>query len=374
MDTAFTHLLAMLCDIADPRRAEGKLYGLPHVFLFSILAVMAGANSYRAIHSFIDVHLHRLKQTFGLNWRRAPAYTTVRGILQGVAAGDVEAVFRLHAQILNESAACQGMRVVAFDGKTLRGSFDKFTDTRPAHLVSAFAADSALVLGHLEIDDKSNEIPAVQRLLGELGLANSVVTVDALHCQKKTFERAAQRGLRLIAQVKANQPTLLGDVQRLCDEHEPIDRHETTDTARARHETRHIEVFDAGAYFHDTEWAPFIAAVIRVQRRRLVRNTATGLWNLASETSYHVSNAVFSAHAAGGAIRAHWGIENRHHYPRDVTMGEDACRVRKNPGILARIRSFAANIMRANNVANMTDARYRNAIGGLDQLFTYHTK
>ena len=89
---------------------------------------------------------------------------------------------------------------------------------------------------------------------------------------------------------------------------------------------------------------------------------------------YSGVDTVFSAHAAGGAIRAHWGIENRHHYPRDVTMGEDACRVRKNPGILARIRSFAANIMRANNVANMTDARYRNAIGGLDQLFTYHTK
>ena len=192
MDTAFTHLLAMLCDIADPRRAEGKLYGLPHVFLFSILAVMAGANSYRA--SFIDVHLHRLKQTFGLNWRRAPAYTTVRGILQGVAAGDVEAVFRLHAQILNESAACQGMRVVAFDGKTLRGSFDKFTDTRPAHLVSAFAADSALVLGHLEIDDKSNEIPAVQRLLGELGLAASVVTVDAL-IVKKNLRTRRSKGL-----------------------------------------------------------------------------------------------------------------------------------------------------------------------------------
>ncbi len=81
MDTAFTHLLAMLGGISDPRRAEGKLYGLPYVFLFSILAVMAGANSYRAIHSFIDVHLHRLKETFGLNWKRAPAYTTVRGIL-----------------------------------------------------------------------------------------------------------------------------------------------------------------------------------------------------------------------------------------------------------------------------------------------------
>ncbi len=191
---------------------------------------------------------------------------------------------------------------------------------------------------------------------------------------KKTFERAAERGLCLIAQVKANQPTLLHDVLQLCEEHEPLDRHETTDTARARHETRSVEVFDAGTYFHDTEWAPFIAAVIRVHRRRLVRHTATGLWNTASETSYHVTNAMFSAAAAGTAIRAHWGIENRHHYPRDVTMGEDACRVRKNPGILARIRSFAANIMRANNVANMTDARYRNAIGGLDSLFRYHTK
>ena len=83
----------MLGGIADPRRAEGKLYGLPHGRFCSDLAVMAGANSYRAIHSFIDVHLHRLKETFELNWRRAPAYTTrKRGILQGLAAADVEGV------------------------------------------------------------------------------------------------------------------------------------------------------------------------------------------------------------------------------------------------------------------------------------------
>ncbi len=123
---------------------------------------------------------------------------------------------------------------------------------------------------------------------------------------KKTFERAAEKGCHLIAQVKANQPTLFGDVQRLCDQQEPLDRHETTDTARARHETRHIEVFDAAGHFHDTEWAPFIAAVIRVHRRRLVRDTATGLWNLASETSYHVSNATFSALAAGIVKEQPW--------------------------------------------------------------------
>ncbi len=78
MESPFAHVLELLAEIEDPRRAEGKLYKLPHVLLFSILAVMAGANSYRSIHSFVEVHLARLKETFGLRWRRAPAYNTIR--------------------------------------------------------------------------------------------------------------------------------------------------------------------------------------------------------------------------------------------------------------------------------------------------------
>ena len=195
MDSAFSHLLSLLAEIADPRRTQGKLYKLPHIFLFSILAVMAGANSYRAVHSFIDIHLARLKRTFGLGWTRAPAYTTLRGILQGLDVAQVERVFRLHAEILSENAACPGLRLVAFDGKTLRGRFDNFSAQKAAHRVSAIAADGGLVLGHLEIDDKSNEIPAVQRLLGELGLAESVITVDAMHCQKKPSKSPPTRAV-----------------------------------------------------------------------------------------------------------------------------------------------------------------------------------
>ena len=135
------------------------------------------------------------KRTFALGWTRAPAYTTLRGILQGLDVAQVERVFRLHAEILSENAACPGLRLVAFDGKTLRGSFDNFSDQKAAHLVRAFATDSALVLGHLEIDDKSNEIPAVQRLLGELGLAESVITVDAMHCQKKPSKSPPTRAV-----------------------------------------------------------------------------------------------------------------------------------------------------------------------------------
>ncbi len=120
-----------------------------------------------------------------------------------------------------------------------------------------------------------------------------------------------------------------------------------------------------------SDWQGLVKSVIRVQRDRLERSAKTGLWKDASETAFYVADfeptALFAAHA----IRRHWAIENSLHYTRDGTMAEDASRVRKNPGIMARIRSFAANILRANKVTNMADARYRNALGGLDHLAGY---
>ena len=181
----FAAFVSMLAEIDDPRRAEGKVYRLPHVMLFAILAIVSGANSYRTIHSFIDVHLTRLRKTFDLKWRKAPAYTTIRGIIRQLDAASVEAAFRRHAAALNASIA--GQRFVAIDGKTLRHSFDNFVDRRAAHILTAFVVDTYLVLAHLECDDKSNEIPAVQTLLGALGLSDAVVTVDAMHCQKKPY-------------------------------------------------------------------------------------------------------------------------------------------------------------------------------------------
>ena len=188
--TSFSHVLDLLGTIPDARRAQGRLYQLPYLLLFSILAVVAGANSYRGIHSFIDVHLDPLKAAFGLGWRRAPAYTSIRSVLQGTKATEVERVFRIHAAVLADQVGCEGVRVVAFDGKTLRGSFDHFVDRSAVHLVSAFDVTSSLILGHLEVGEKENEIPAVQHLLTTLGLANRLVTADAMHCQKNLPARA----------------------------------------------------------------------------------------------------------------------------------------------------------------------------------------
>jgi len=100
----FSPLLDVLADVPDPRRAEGKLYKLPYVLLFSILAIVTGCNSYRGIVTFIAVHRRRLNATFGLKWRRAPAHTAVRYILQGLDPATVEGAFRRHAALLQAGA------------------------------------------------------------------------------------------------------------------------------------------------------------------------------------------------------------------------------------------------------------------------------
>ena len=182
---AFSPLLDMLADVPDPRRAEGMLYKLPHVLLFSILAVVTGCNSYRGIVTFIDVHRHKLNAAFGLNWRRAPAHTAIRYILRGLDPAALEAVFRRHAAQLQAAQAAPERGSIALDGKTLRGSFDNFRDRAAAQVLSAFATDTAFVLAHVDIAEKSNEIPAAQVLLAELGIAaGAIVTLDAMHCQK----------------------------------------------------------------------------------------------------------------------------------------------------------------------------------------------
>lgn len=189
---SFERFLSHLGTIPDPRRGEGKLYKLPHVLLFAILAIVTGANSYRGIHTFIKTHRRRLNKAFKIGWKRAPAHTAIRYILQGLKPADVEKIFREHAADLNSSEARAG-RIVALDGKALRGSFDAFNDAKARQILSAFAADTALVLAHIEIDEKSNEIPAAQKLLEELDVAGHVVTLDAMHCQKKPLRLPPRR-------------------------------------------------------------------------------------------------------------------------------------------------------------------------------------
>jgi hypothetical protein len=180
-------LLEILRQIPDHRRAEGKRFDLATVLLFTILGMIAGANSYRQMHDFIRIHRQRLNEAFGLSLRYAPSYTGLRGILQGVEASALEAAFRAHAASLATAPEGQGAQkwvAIAVDGKTLRGSFDAFADRKAAHMLSALRQADRIVLGHMMVEEKSNEIPSAPELIEALGLKGCVFTLDAAHCQK----------------------------------------------------------------------------------------------------------------------------------------------------------------------------------------------
>jgi hypothetical protein len=194
---SFDQFLIALSEVPDPRRAEGKLDKLLYVQLFSILAVVTGGNSFRSIETFIKVHRRRLNTAFGLRWKRAPAHTAIRYILQGLDPQVVEQVFRGHAAGLRDIATDTSRRTIALDGKTIRRSYDNFSDRKAAQLLHAFETEAGLVLAHIDIEEKSNEIPAAQQLLGELQVAHCIVTLDALHCQKKPSRPPHKRGPRL---------------------------------------------------------------------------------------------------------------------------------------------------------------------------------
>jgi len=178
-----SRLLQVLSEVPDPRRAQGKRYPLAPILVISVLATLAGATSYRRIHSFMKLHRLRLGRLFGLRWRRVPAYTTLRDILRGLDVSALEAAFRKHGREL-WSPPKNAPALLAIDGKTLRRSYDHIADRPAAHLVSAFAGDGDLILGHLAVADKTNEIPAARQLIEELGLSGCLITLDAMHCQK----------------------------------------------------------------------------------------------------------------------------------------------------------------------------------------------
>lgn len=168
----------------DPRRAEGRRYELTPLLIGTILAIACGATSYRKVHRFLIAHWRRVIAVFGGTWKRAPAYTTVRNVLHELDPAALEAAFRAHSQGLWARHNGEGGRRIALDGKVLRGSFDHFADQRAAQLLGALAHAEQIILAHVSIADKSNEIPAAQQLIAELKPAGCLLTLDAEHCQK----------------------------------------------------------------------------------------------------------------------------------------------------------------------------------------------
>jgi hypothetical protein len=135
-------LLEIFSQIKDHRRAEGKLYPLPQILLFCLLAMLAGATSYRKMHEFIVAHFRRLSLLFPSKMLKAPCYVQIRNIMAGLDPSDMEQAFRRHADGLS-GAGADGLKLLAVDGKSLRGSFDALKDKKATQILSVFATDGS---------------------------------------------------------------------------------------------------------------------------------------------------------------------------------------------------------------------------------------
>lgn len=179
--------------------------------------------------------------------------------------------------------------------------------------------------------------------------------------KKKTVEGVLASCNDLIVQVKGNQPSLLALASSITEKKPVGPTYNTFEKNHGRMELRNVTVFDVEENELGDEWNGLFKSVAEVFRQTTWQNRS-GHWQQRQETSIYLSTAKISTKEFATAIRGHWGIENRVHYVRDVSMKEDASRIRTKPGIFARIRSVCLNVMRSNNVKNISQAIFENAL------------
>ena len=171
--------------------------------------------------------------------------------------------------------------------------------------------------------------------------------------------------------MKENQPKLASDCRKMAETQEADDVYEEDlEKSHGRIVSRKVRVYSELKLSDRCKWLSSLVCAIVVMLMRLDYNTKTRQWEEKPETRYYVSTIKLAAQNFCNVIRDHWAIENRLHYVRDVAMGEDASRIREKPGLFARMKSLAQNILRRSGVTNITDAIYRNALN-FNRLLNY---
>ncbi|WP_233444719.1 ISAs1 family transposase, partial [Streptacidiphilus albus] len=299
----------------DPRGLRGRRYPAVALLTAAAAAVLAGARSLAAVGEWLADAPQQVRAALGLlpdpltAWNQAPHAGTVRRLLHRVDADALDAAISAYLQARQSARhpRAPGRRVIAVDGKTVRGSR---TSTATAVQLLAAMEHHGVVLAQRQISSKSNEIPAFAPLLEELDLTNAVLTTDALHTQHGHGRYLMRRGAHYLAIVKKNHPGLYAQVKDLPWREIPLE-HRTRDRAHHREEIRRLKV----AAYSDIDY-PGARQAIQVVRWR--RDLGTG--KLTIERVYLITSLdVFDATPAELAtwIRGHWGIENLLHHVRD---------------------------------------------------------
>jgi predicted transposase YbfD/YdcC len=331
--------------VEDPR-CGGKIeHRLIDILVIAVCAVIACAESWDDIALYGRSKLGWLRRFLELP-NGIPSHDTFRRVFMLIDPAAFEAGFAAWAGSLASGFARE---VVAIDGKTMRRSFDQGRGQSPLHIVSAWASEQGLVLGQYCVDDKSNEITAIPALLDQLVLDNSIVTLDAMGCQRAIAERVLARGGDYLLTLKANHPRAHTAVAAHFEEHcfrrgaparAECDAFEDTHGRLVR---RRVFASPEAARLEVLSGWPKLCTVLAVESIRSVNGTH----KVESEIRYFLSSCRDDPAVLGAAIRAHWSIENTVHWVLDVTFREDDSRVRDRTAArnLALLRKSALNLI-----------------------------
>jgi predicted transposase YbfD/YdcC len=329
--------------LKDPRVVGRSRHRLIDVVVLAICGVIANCDDWPDIALFAQKRESWFKRFLALPGG-IPSHDTFERVF---AAVDVSVFESCCVAWLHEVAQLVGVGQIAIDGKSLCGSAAE--GLAPLHLVSAWATQARLSLGQVAVEDKSNEITAIPRLLELLDLHGALVTIDAIGCQKEIAQKIVKGGGDYVLVVKANQERLLQDIQetvgRALDGElsvAKVRQSSTTDQGHGRMEKRSCIVITDLSGIRDRKHWPKLKTVGMCMRERTVNGVTT------MEGNYFIGSRAMGARRHAAALRDHWGIENQLHWQLDVSFREDDSRVENPHGAtnLAMMRKLALGLLK----------------------------
>jgi predicted transposase YbfD/YdcC len=350
MDAQPNALIArMFSDVeaADPR-ADNARHFLTDILVIAILAVMCGCDDFPGIVEYAFDEQDWLKTFLSLP-HGIPSLSTFRRVFAVLRPSVLQGVMRRWS---GELAGTLAGKQINLDGKTLRRSFDHGWKKNGLHIVTAWCVEENLVLAQTAVNEKSNEITAVPKVLEMLDFKGAIISVDALNTQKTIAQQIVKGGGDYLMAVKDNHPTLNDSIRLHLDEmilekFAGIEHvyHETTDGGHGRIDTRRVWATSQIDWLADREqWKNLMSvAVVESTRRVLGKGEST------TTRRYYISSLKpNSGEQIAGLIRNHWSIENSQHWTLDVAFNEDQSRVRKDHGDqnLAVLRRLALGLLR----------------------------
>lgn len=329
-------------NVADPRLNRGTNYPLVEMIFVALCGAICDCNSWVDVAAFGACKLAWFRKFLPFE-QGIPSHDTFTELFARLDTLKFYAA--LESWTMDVAQSLKG-ETVAFDGKTLRGSFDKASNKSALHSVSAWACGLKMCIGLNSVEDKSNEIPAVQKLIEMLDLAGAVVTADAMHCQRETVEKIVAKEADFVLMVKGNQETLQEELQQAIrqafEENHPGMRHcKTSEKNRNRHETREVTVMpvpnDSDVF---ARWAS-VKTIGCIYRSREINGKCEESHEL------FIASLPCKVRAISQHLRSHWSTENSQHHVLDVTFTEDASRIRQGngPEITSVFRRLALNVL-----------------------------